>query len=130
MNGEQYMRACLNAPAGVRAKIEMLLAGDESIVPPPIADARTCSQSQAARRLGVSRATAIAWMRAGRLRSINVGGIPRVLLSSIDAIARGHVDAADDPETARWIAARAARRAEAGRRGAAARMRKRNGGAA
>jgi len=124
MNGEQFLKACLNAPPGTRAKIEMLLNGDETVTPPPIADARTCSQSAAARRLGISRATAVAWMRTGRLRSVNVGGTPRVLLSSIDAIARGHVSAADDPETARWIAERAARRAEAGRKGAAARIRK------
>lgn len=125
MNGEQFLRACLNAPPGTRAKIEMLLNGDETVVPPPIADARTCSQSEAARRLGISRSTAIAWMHAGRLRTVNVCGVPRVLLSSIDEIARGHVSAADDPETARMIEARAARRAQAGRKGAAARERNR-----
>lgn len=125
MNGEQFMKACLNAPPGTRAKIEMLLNGDETVTPPPIADARTCSQSEAARRLDVSRATAIGWMRAGRLRTVNIGGVPRVLLSSIDEIARGHVSAADDPETARWMRARAARRADAGRKGAAARERNR-----
>lgn len=126
MNGEQFLKACLNAPPGTRAKIEMLLNGDETVVPPPIADARTCTQAEAARRLGVSRATAISWMNNGRLRSVNVCGVPRVLLSSIDAIARGHESAADDPETARWIEARAERLAIAGRKGAAARAEKRN----
>jgi hypothetical protein len=69
-------------------------------------------------------------MHAGRLRSINVGGVPRVLLSSIDALARGHVSAADDPETAKWIQARAARRALAGRKGAEARKRNQGKGVA
>ena len=125
MSGEQFLKACLNAPPGTRAKIEMLLCGDETVAPPPIADARTCSQSEAARRMGVSRATVVNYIRAGRLRTLNVCGVPRVLLSSIDALARGHVSAADDPETARWMAERAARLAEAGRKGAAARIRKR-----
>ena len=127
MNGEQLLKAVLNAPPAIRAKLELVLNGDESVVPPPIADARTCSQSEAARRLNLSRGTVVGWMKKGLIETINVSGVPRVLLSSLDAIARGRVDAADDPETARWIAARAARRAEAGRRGAAARMRKRNG---
>lgn len=125
MSGEQFMRAVLNAPPGTRAKIEMLLNGDDTVAPPPIADARTCSQSEAARRLGVSRSTAIAWMRSGQLRSINVGGVPRVLLASIDEIARGQVSATDNPLLAKRILARSAQRADAGRRGAAARERKR-----
>ena len=127
MNGEQYLKMCLNAPPGTRAKIEMLLSGDESVAPAPIADARTCTQSEAARRLGISRSKLILLMHRGVVRSVNITGVPRVLLSSIDEIARGKINAGDNPETARWIARRSAHGADAGRKGAAARIRNREG---
>ena len=66
MTGEQFLKAVLNAPPGTRSKIEMLLNGDESVVPSPIADARTCTQAEAARRLGVSRQTVVGWKPLGR----------------------------------------------------------------
>ena len=121
MTGEQFLKAVLNAPPGTRSKIEMLLNGDESVVPSPIADARTCTQAEAARRLGVSRQTVVGWIKLGRIGVVNVAGTPRVLLSSIDALARGHVLGGDDHAMARSIAAQSSMRAIAGRKGAAAR---------
>ena len=121
MTGEQFLKAVLNAPPGTRSKIEMLLNGDESVVPSPIADARTCTQAEAARRLGVSRQTVVGWIKLGRIGVMNVAGTPRVLLSSIDALARGHALGGDDHAMARSIAAKSSMRAIAGRKGAAAR---------
>lgn len=114
-------QAVLAAPLKIQSKIEMLLKGDESVAPQPIADARTCTQAEAARRLGVSRTTAIKWIREGRITAIYVAGVPRVLLSSIDAFARREKPEVIDPSTSKELQERAMRRSEAGRKGAAAR---------
>ena len=122
MTSEQFISACLNAAPGVRAKIEMILNGDDTITQQPIGDARTCSQAEASRRLRVSRPTVNRWMRAGILKSVNMAGVPRILLTSIDAVACGRVPAqAMDGATDGREKEIAARRAEAGRKGAAAR---------
>jgi excisionase family DNA binding protein len=121
MTSEQFMKGCLNATPGTRAKIELLLNGDESVVAQPIADGRTCTQAEAARRLRVSRPTVIKWMKAGVLRSVNLTGIPRVLLTSVDDIARGKVSASDNPEVAKRIEQRVLSCSKAGRKGAAVR---------
>lgn len=117
----QMIQALLAAPQKMQSKVAMLLSGDESVAPQPIADARTCTQAEAARRLGVSRTTAIKWIREGRLAAIYVAGVPRVLLSSIDAFARGEKPEGIDQSTSKELQERAMRRSEAGRKGAAAR---------
>lgn len=120
MNGEQFVRAILNAPAGTRAKIEMLLNGDESVAPAPIADARTCTQSEAARRLGISRQTVNRLIKAGTLPIVNLTGMPRVKLTTLDDFAKGKISAENNPIIARRMKERIAERVDAGRKGAAA----------
>jgi len=135
MTSEQFFKACVNAPPGVRAKIEMVLRGDETIVPHADEDARTCTKAQAGRRLNASRPTVYAMIRRGELETVTINGCERVLVKSINAVARGETGGATDADAA---AKRRARLSDAGRKGAAARIRalerrrtaKGNGGAA
>ena len=121
MTERELMQWMLNAPPEMRARIEMLANGDTSAAQNPIGDARTCSQSAAARLLGVSRQTIVRMMKRNQIGTVVICGAPRILLSSIDAISRGN--AMTRPEIKAELAERRERRAESGRKGAAARCR-------
>ena len=118
MTERELMQWLLTAPPDMRARVEMLANGDASAAQTPIGDARTCTQAAAARLLCVSRQTILNMIKRKQIATVLVCGAPRVLLSSIDAISHGK--AATRPEIDAELARRRERRAESGRKGAAA----------
>lgn len=122
LTDKELMQWVLTCPPDIRARVEMLASGDTSIAPEPIGDARTCTQTQAARFLGVSRTTVVNMIKSGRLEAVTVGGAKRVLLKSIDAISRGDETGVPEQIMAH-IEHKRRRCAEGGRKGAAARIR-------
>lgn len=119
MTNDQLMMWLMTAPPEMRARVEMLAKGDTSATPRPIGDARSVSQSQAARMLGVSRQTVVMMMKRKQIETVFVSGAPRILVRSIDAIAQGKDNAR--PISADELERRRERRAASGRKGAAVR---------
>lgn len=71
------------------AKVEQLLNGDTSHVQDAIPDIRTCTFTEAARRLNVARSTLYRLIKRGAIKVINLNGNPRVVLQSLVAYIRG-----------------------------------------
>lgn len=124
MTDKEFMHMALTLSPEMRARVEMLINGDLSVAPAPVGDARTCTQAEAARLLGLSRTTVVNMVKDGRLATVSMGGgTKRVLMRSIAEIARGKGVAIPE-DTAEELRQRQKRRAESGRKGAAARLRK------
>ena len=123
MTDKELMQWALTLSPEMRARVERLANGDLSVAPDPIGDARTCTQAEAARLLGVSRTTVVNMIKDGRLATVMIGGGgKRVLMRSIGEIAQGKdVEMPDD--MVEEMRQRKRRRAESGRKGAVARMR-------
>ena len=83
MNTNQRMSMILAATPGVLAKIDAVLAGDETHVPKKDPECRTCTLTEAARRLGVSRPTIYRLIQRGALKAVALNGVSRVVLQSL-----------------------------------------------
>lgn len=82
MSATERMQKLLTASPTMLAKIDKVLDGEDTN-PKPEADVRTCTLTQAAKRLGISRPTVYRLIRAGRLRTVALCGVNRVVLSSV-----------------------------------------------
>lgn len=83
---ERIMKICAASPA-LLAKIDAVLAGDETVVPKPEPSLSTCTITSAARRLKISRPTMYRMIRAGRVRTVPLNGVSRVLVDSLVQLA-------------------------------------------
>ena len=79
---ERILKIATSSPA-MLAKIDALLAGDETHVPKKDPDVRTCTLTEAARRIGVSRPTIYRLINRGSIATIDLMGVPRVVLQSL-----------------------------------------------
>ena len=82
MSATERMQKLLTASPTMLAKIDKVLDGEDTS-PKPEPDTRTITFTQAAKRLGVSRPTVYRLTRAGRLRTVKLCGVNRVVLSSL-----------------------------------------------
>lgn len=83
---ETRMAKVLAAPPPILKAIDDLLLGKTKEYPPERKDdstSRTCTQREAARRLGVSYSTVHRMVKSGKLLRVVVNAQPRILLSSI-----------------------------------------------
>lgn len=72
------------------ARIDAILTDEDETSGKPDADVSTCTFTEAARRLRVSRPTVYRLTRSGRLRTIALnGGVSRILISSLIDFANG-----------------------------------------
>ena len=85
---ERMMKICAASPA-LLAKIDAVLVGDETVVPKVDPDLRTCTITEAARRYQVSRPTMYRLIQAGRVRTLQLNGVSRVLIQSLVDYANG-----------------------------------------
>ena len=86
---ETRMAKVLAAPPPILTAIDDLLLGKAKAEVPEQNDnsgSRTCTQREAARRLGVSYSTVHRMVRSGKLLRVVVHTQPRILLSSIISI--------------------------------------------
>ena len=65
------------------ARIDAILDGSDTTPTPVDVDCRTITFTQAAQRLGVSRPTIYRLTRIGKLRTIQLCGVNRIVLSSV-----------------------------------------------
>ena len=84
MSATERMQKLLTASPTMLAKIDKVLDGEDTS-PKPEADTRTVTYTEAARRLGLSRPTIYRLTRAGRLRTVKLCGVSRIVLSSVVA---------------------------------------------
>ena len=87
-SNERILKICAASPA-LLAKIDAVLAGDETLVPKVDPDIRTCTITEAARRFNISRPTLYRMIRSGRVRTMKLNGISRVLVQSLVDCANG-----------------------------------------
>ena len=83
---ETRMAKVLNAPKPILMAIDDLLLGKTKVDTPEKNNDfgnRTCTQREAARRLGVSYSTVHRMVKSGKLLRVVVNAQPRILLSSI-----------------------------------------------
>lgn len=65
-----------------KAKIDAIFNHTDTITKPET-DTRTVTYTEAAKRLGLSRPTVYRLTRAGRLRTVKLCGVSRIVLSSV-----------------------------------------------
>jgi len=87
-SNERILKICAATPA-LLAKIDAVLSGDETHVPKVDPDLRTCTITEAARRYHVSRPTMYRLIRSGRVRTLKLSGVSRVLIQSLVDCANG-----------------------------------------
>ena len=83
MDATKRLQTILTASPAVLAKVDALLAGDESHLPRRDPDTCTCTLTEAARRLNVSRPTVYRLIKRGALKSVELNGVSRVSLQSL-----------------------------------------------
>lgn len=66
-----------------KAKIDAIFNHTDGDGKKPEADTRTVTYTEAAKRLGLSRPTVYRLTRAGRLRTVKLCGVSRIVLSSV-----------------------------------------------
>ena len=71
------------ADAATLARVDDVLNHRDNATHNPEADTRTVTFTQAAKRLGVSRPTVYRLVRAGRLRTVRLCGVSRIVLASV-----------------------------------------------
>lgn len=76
------MKICAADPA-LLAKVDAVLKGDDTTIPKVDPDVRTCTLTEAARRIGVSRPTVYRLIKKGAIRTIPLCGVSRVVLQSL-----------------------------------------------
>ena len=82
MTVSERMQKLLTANPTMLAKIDKVLDGEDATTKPE-PDTRTITFTQAAKRLGISRPTVYRLTRIGRLRTVKLCGVNRVVLSSL-----------------------------------------------
>ena len=88
-DNERMVRVATATPAE-KAKIDAIFNHQDADERKPEADTRTITFTQAAKRLGVSRPTVYRLTRAGRLRTVALLGVNRIVLSSLtDFVSKG-----------------------------------------
>lgn len=83
MDATKRMQMILNAPPAMLAKIDAVLLGDETHVPKQDPDCRTCTLTEAARRMGVSRPTIYRMIKSKKILTAELNGVSRVVLQSL-----------------------------------------------
>lgn len=76
-----------------KAKIDAIFNHTDGDTKKPEADTRTVTYTDAAKRLGLSRPTVYRLTRAGRLRTVKLCGVSRIVLSSVVDFVNGKEDA-------------------------------------
>lgn len=79
---ERMMKICAADPA-LLARVDAVLNGTNTRAPKEDPDVRTCTLTEAARRIGVSRPTVYRLIRKGVIRTIPLCGVSRVVLQSL-----------------------------------------------
>ena len=82
MSTNERLLKLATADAATLAKVDAVLNHTDTTSKPE-ADTRTITFTQAAKRLGVSRPTVYRLTRAGRLRTVALCGVNRIVLSSV-----------------------------------------------
>lgn len=82
------MKICAASPA-LLAKIDAVLEGDDTLVPKPIPLLATCTITEGARRLRISRPTLRRLIKAGRIKIMELSGTRRILIQSLIDCANG-----------------------------------------
>ena len=80
------IRICGASPA-LLTKIDAVLDGDDSVAPKPEPPLATCTITSAARRLKISRPTLYRMIKSGRVRTVPLNGVSRVLIESLVQLA-------------------------------------------
>ena len=89
MGTNERLLKLATADAATLAKVDAVLNHTDTTHKPE-ADTRTCTFTEAARRLGVSRPTVYRLTRSGRLRTVKLCGVSRIVLSSVvDFVSEG-----------------------------------------
>lgn len=83
LSATERMQMILAAPPATLARVDAILQGVEGVNQKPEPDTRTITFTQAAKRLGVSRPTVYRLTHIGRLRTVKLCGVNRVVLSSL-----------------------------------------------
>jgi len=83
MDATKRMQMILTATPAVLAKIDAVLAGDDTHVQKVDPDCRTCTLTEAARRMGVSRPTVYRLIERKAIRTVELNGVSRVTLQSL-----------------------------------------------
>jgi len=86
---EARMQRLLAANAKTLARIDMILSGEDTTSGKPEVDVATCTFTDAARRTKLSRPTIYKMVKAGRIRTVPLCGVSRVLVSSLDDFVNG-----------------------------------------
>lgn len=76
-----------------KAKIDAIFNHADGDGKKPEADTRTVTYTEAAKRLGLSRPTVYRLTRAGRLRTVKLCGVSRIVLSSVVDFVNGKENA-------------------------------------
>lgn len=83
MSTNERLLKLATADAATLAKVDAVLDHRDTNERMPETDTRTITFTQAAKRLGVSRPTVYRLTRIGRLRTVKLCGVNRVVLSSL-----------------------------------------------
>lgn len=83
MSTNERLLKLATADAVTLAKVDAVLDHRDTNERMPESDTRTVTYTEAARRLGLSRPTVYRLTRAGRLRTVALCGVNRVVLSSL-----------------------------------------------
>ena len=90
MDATKRMQMILSATPAMLAKVDAVLLGDDTHVPKVDPDVRTCTLTEAARRMGVSRPTIYRLIERKAIRAVELNGVSRVSLQSLfDYVANG-----------------------------------------
>lgn len=93
MSTNERLLKLATADAATLAKVDAVLNHTDDDTKKPEADTRTVTYTDAAKRLGLSRPTVYRLTRAGRLRTVKLCGVSRIVLSSVVDFVNGKEDA-------------------------------------
>jgi len=83
---ERFARIAAASPKKL-SRIDAILTDEDTTSGKPDIDCSTCTYTEAARRLRVSRPTIYRLTKSGRLRTVALNGVSRILISSLIALA-------------------------------------------
>ena len=93
MSTNERLLKLATADAATLAKVDAVLNHTDGDAKKPEADTRTVTYTEAAKRLGLSRPTVYRLTRAGRLRTVKLCGVSRIVLSSVVDFVNGKENA-------------------------------------
>ena len=93
MNATERMQRILTANPPILARIDSILTGEDTSPVPVERENRLVTYTEAARRLGLSRPTVYRLTCAGRLRTVKLCGVSRIVLSSVVDFVNGKENA-------------------------------------